>query len=250
MRKPCIVILANSVLRGKSRLQGVLDPLARRGLMTNLLRRSFVVAVRFAGAANCTVVSHCDLVLQMAKAFGIHTLREPTEGGLSGAANFALQQVRRRGAGDVLMMATDLPRLRVEDLHAMVRTGTTRVCVVIGADRHGTGTNLLFIPAGADMRMSYGPGSLRRHLHEGARAAGRAVVYQSKGAGFDLDTPDDLRAWRWAWGPIGGSAQCSGRAPITPFEARDRVRPGPPRCRVASSDRRDGISDTFERPAR
>jgi 2-phospho-L-lactate/phosphoenolpyruvate guanylyltransferase len=196
VRKPRVVIFAKSLGHGKSRLQGVLDPPARRDLVMGLLRRSFDVAVEYAGAANCTVVSHCDAVLELARTLGMQTLREDGEGGLNAAANFALREVRAQGAEHVLFMATDMPRLRVEDLRAMAEAGAARCCVVIGADRHDTGTNLLFIPAGAKMNVSYGPGSLQRHLGEGRRAAGAAVVYRSEEVGLDIDTPEDLREWR------------------------------------------------------
>ncbi|HYF21434.1 MAG TPA: 2-phospho-L-lactate guanylyltransferase [Ramlibacter sp.] len=202
MDKPRVVILAKSLGRGKSRLQGVLGTFARRRLMLRLLRRSLDVASQFAGAANCTVVSHCGFVLDLARTLGMRTLPEDGAGGLNAAAGFALRQVRSEGATNVLLMATDMPRLRVADLDAVAAAGAARRCVVIGADRHGTGTNLLFIPAGADMRVSYGPGSLQRHLEEGQRVAGGALVYRSEEVGFDLDTPEDLRQWRWSWGPV------------------------------------------------
>lgn len=215
VRRPRVVVLAKSLGRGKSRLQGVLGPLERRGLMMSLLRRSFVVAIEYAGAENCTVVSHCDSILDLAKRHGMPTLRDPGEGGLNGAANFALREVRRQGAEHVLLMATDMPRLRVADLGAVAETGAAHCCAVIGADRHDTGTNLLFVPAGAHMRVSYGPGSLQRHVEEGLRAAGRAVVYRSDEVGFDIDTPEDLREWRWSWGPVNPAAQDPGRGRLT-----------------------------------
>lgn len=202
MQEPRVVILAKSLGGGKSRLEGVLGPLGRRGLMMSLLRRSFAVAIEYAGAANCTVVSHCESVLDLAETKGMRTLRDSDAGGLNGAANFAMQEVRRQGAEHVLLMATDMPWLRVADLRAVAETGVAGCCAVIGADRHGTGTNLLFIPAGAQVHVSYGPGSLQRHLDEGRRAAGAAVVYRSVEVGFDIDTPEDLREWRWSWGPV------------------------------------------------
>ncbi|CAN7347154.1 2-phospho-L-lactate guanylyltransferase [Variovorax sp. LjRoot178] len=223
MQELRVLIFAKSLRGGKSRLQSVLGPLGRRGLVRSLLKRTFVVAIEYAGAANCTVVSHCDTVLDLADTLGVRPLRDPGEGGLNGAATFALQEVRRQGADHVLLMATDMPWLRVEDLRAVAETGMARSCAVIGADRHGTGTNLLFIPAGADMRVSYGPGSLQRHLDEGYRAAGGAVVYRSEEVGFDIDTPEDLRQWGWSWGPVNPDAQPAGRgARLTPSEV-----PGP-----------------------
>ena len=215
MQKPRVVVLAKSLGLGKSRLQGVLGPVGRRSLMMELLRRTFLVAIEYAGAPNCTVVSHCDALLDLAKALGMDTLKDSGEGGLNGAASFALQELRLQGAGHVLLMATDMPRVRVADLRAVAETGTARCCAVIGADRHGTGTNLLFVPAGAPMRVSYGPGSLQRHVEEGHRAAGGAVVYRSDEVGFDIDTPEDLRAWRWSWGPVDPFGRPAGRVHVT-----------------------------------
>lgn len=214
MHKPRVVVLAKSLGLGKSRLRSVLGPLGRRGLVRSLLQRSFVVAIAYAGAENCTVVSHCEGVLDLAKTLGMRTLQDPGEGGLNGAADFALQQVRLQGAEHVLLMATDMPRLRVADLRAVEEIAAVHCCAVIGADRHDTGTNLLFIPAGMKMRVSYGPGSLQRHLQEGSHTAGRAVVYRSEEVGFDIDTPEDLREWRWSWGPVNPVKQPAGRSQL------------------------------------
>jgi 2-phospho-L-lactate/phosphoenolpyruvate guanylyltransferase len=213
--KPHVVILAKSLGLGKSRLHGVLGRFGRRGLMMGLLRRSFAIAINYVGADNCTVVSHCDSVLDLAVSFDMRTLRHSGEDGLNGAANFALQEVRLQGATHVLLMATDMPRIRVADLHAVAELGSSRCCAVVGADRHGSGTNLLFIPAGARMRMNYGPGSLQRHMDEGMNTAGRAVVYRSEEVGFDIDTPEDLRLWRWSWGPVDRMPQPSGPVPVS-----------------------------------
>jgi 2-phospho-L-lactate guanylyltransferase len=211
--QPCVLIPAKSIANGKSRLCGFLDSRSRRALTLSLLRRSIAVASRFAGADNCFIVSHCDDVLDIARYRGVGAIRHSGTGGLNAAVDYALARLGHEGARDVLLMATDMPMLRVEDLRAVSRMGAVHACPVIGADRHGTGTNLLFLPAGLRMEISYGPGSLQRHRAAAEHAAGRTMVYSSAQSAFDIDTPEDLCQWRCMCGasdcmPAGLNTYC------------------------------------------
>jgi 2-phospho-L-lactate/phosphoenolpyruvate guanylyltransferase len=193
---PCILLPAKSIADGKSRLRGFLDCRSHKALTLVLLRHSLTVAARFAEPANCAVVSHCEEVLEIAQRRGMRVIRHCGNGGLNAAVGYALEHLRREGERDMLLMATDMPRLRVEDLRKISDLGTVNGCPVIGADRHGSGTNLLFLPAGLRMQVSYGYGSLQRHMAAANRAAGRTLVYKSEESAFDIDTPEDLRLWR------------------------------------------------------
>jgi 2-phospho-L-lactate guanylyltransferase len=193
---PCVLIPVKSPALGKSRLAVLLGERSRRALSLMLLRRSLRVATLFAGAERCVVVSHSEEVLRLAQRRGLQTIREAGHGGLNAAVEQALASLRRDGEREFLVMATDLPCLRPQDLASVVALGRFHACPVVAADRHGSGTNLLFLPVGVRFPLSYGLGSLQRHVAAGERAAGQARVYRSAQTAFDIDTPEDLCRWR------------------------------------------------------
>ena len=194
-RAPCVLIPAKSLAHGKSRLAAALGARSRRALNLLLLRRAMRVAAQFAGAANCVVVSPCDEVLRLAQRRGLRTLRDPGSEGLNAALEHAMAEVSAAGDRELLLMSTDMPHLRAQDLAAMAAMGRRHVCPVLGADRHGSGTNLMYLPAGLRLPLSYGQDSLPRHVASGRRLAGRVLVYRSEEVAFDIDTPQDLRRW-------------------------------------------------------
>ena len=64
--------------------------------------------------------------------------------------------------------------------------------VTIFTDRHGTGTNVMALPAAIQFNFAYGTHSARRHEAE-ARRRGLAVrVVTNSPWGHDIDVPEDL----------------------------------------------------------
>lgn len=196
MTTPHILIPVKSLADGKSRLAAVLGCSERRALNRELVSRTLATAARFAGAARCTVISGCSETLAFAHACGVQGLPQRDAEGLNAAVEAGVDRLRYEGAQDILVTACDLPLLQVHDLREMTRLSAAKGAVVIAADRHGQGTNLLFIPPRVQLRFSYGAGSLGRHFLEGVRAGRDCVVYRSDTAGFDIDTAPDLEQWR------------------------------------------------------
>ena len=64
--------------------------------------------------------------------------------------------------------------------------------MVLAADRHGSGTNALFVRPPGLLRYRFGGSSLAAH-QEQARVQGVSVrVYRLPGVEFDVDEPADL----------------------------------------------------------
>ncbi|PYS40967.1 MAG: hypothetical protein DMG14_08775 [Acidobacteria bacterium] len=61
--------------------------------------------------------------------------------------------------------------------------------------RDWTGTNGVVFIAPARIAMEYGQGSFRRHISKAAAAGLRSDVMNLPGIAFDLDTPEDLKAF-------------------------------------------------------
>ncbi|MDP6225863.1 MAG: hypothetical protein QF501_05330, partial [Anaerolineales bacterium] len=70
--------------------------------------------------------------------------------------------------------------------------GAERI-VVLAPDRHGTGTNALFVRPPGLLRYRFGAGSLAAHRQQ-ARSQGATVrVHRLPGVEFDVDEPADLQ---------------------------------------------------------
>lgn len=67
--------------------------------------------------------------------------------------------------------------------------------MVVVPDNRGDGTNVLVIPTGRNIAISYGRGSFRRHLHACTSSLPTAMltVLRHPALGIDLDTEEDLR---------------------------------------------------------
>jgi 2-phospho-L-lactate/phosphoenolpyruvate guanylyltransferase len=131
-----------------------------------------------------------------AAALGLDVLHDPPDaGGLDGALRAAA--ARLAGAGALLVVTADLPRLQPADVDAVVALDA-EVVVAPTADG-GTGALLRRPPTA--IATAYGPGSAQRHLRL-ARAGGRLTrVVRRPGLAHDVDTWADLRRLRE--GPLG-----------------------------------------------
>lgn len=111
--------------------------------------------------------------------------------GPNAAVDAGLQWLHRRGADAALVIAGDLPLLQSSDLEALAEAGRA-AGVALGPDRHGAGTNAVYLRLPTDMRTSFGPGSLERHL-AAARALGfEPRVVTREGLALDIDESADL----------------------------------------------------------
>jgi 2-phospho-L-lactate guanylyltransferase len=207
---------------GKSRLAAALAPAERRRLVARLARHVVATLAASQGVAGIVVVTadppFVAEVLGGLAPFGkesgfrhsalpndgpfaertgadpfLRVLAEP-EGlaGLNSALVLARDAVRREAPGSTLLVAhADLPSLTPDDVAALLQAGRPAGRVVIAADRHGTGTNLLVLPTDDAYDFRFGVGSRAAHEAEAARRGLRAVVVQRPGTAADLDTLDD-----------------------------------------------------------
>jgi 2-phospho-L-lactate guanylyltransferase len=182
------IIPAKPYAEAKSRLSPVLTNAQRTTLSRWLLQRTLRMARAVAGRV--VVVSRDRALLMHAKAAGAWGLLEMSPG-LNPALTQAARFAQVRGASGVLILPTDLPRLRAQDLKAILALGTASPTAVITPCRHETGTNALLVRPPDLIQFAFGPDSFAAHC-AAARAAGvEPAVYRADSIAFDLDTPQD-----------------------------------------------------------
>ena len=171
--------------------------------MAGLLDRTIRAASGVAAIESVVVVSPDPAVLRAASAIGATPVRQADAGlneGLRAAARWAVTD----GATALLVVAGDLPAVSVGTLEAVISSAAVvvdatavgadrpgRALIVLVADRHRRGTNVLLVSPPDAIPFRFGPDSRAAHLAEAERID--AVAVQLGGPlALDLDLPEDL----------------------------------------------------------
>ena len=182
------------LVRAKTRLAGLLSPSERRALAQAMVEDVLALLAAHPFVDGINLVSDDPSAHLLAAQYGARHWPE-SELGCSGLNNIIASASRRLlAAGDepVIVLHADLPMLDLEDISAVVAARQKIEGLVIGSDRHGSGTNVLCFDAAAVPEFCFGENSCMRHL-TAARARGiPAIVLKRPGIGLDLDEPPDL----------------------------------------------------------
>ena len=189
-----LAVPAKALARGKSRLAPALDAAARRALSRRFLDRVLEVAARCIPAADIQVISDGADALDVARAHGAATLLQSGRG-LNDALDQARRAARDDGVSTLMVLPSDLPFLAARDVSYLIAAGTVPGALAVARDRRRQGTNALVLPAGADFRFRFGPGSAAAHIAEAHRCGRRPVAVDRPGIAFDVDTPEDHAAF-------------------------------------------------------
>jgi 2-phospho-L-lactate/phosphoenolpyruvate guanylyltransferase len=192
-----ILIPCKALALGKSRLSPMLSASERAALCAELLRRTLDCALAVVPAERCHLVSADAAAAELAMAQRVGTIAEPPEAGLNGALAAARDALCADAAAALLVLPIDLPLASPRALQGLAAIGGD---VVAAPDRHGRGTNALYLAAAAAAAFAFrfGSGSLAAHRAE-AEARGLSFrLFADQALAFDLDEPEDLRDWRAA----------------------------------------------------
>ena len=125
----------------------------------------------------------------------LEVLRDPTDHGHSEAATLGIVRAKALGARCTALLPGDCPLLDPAELDTAI-AGFDEGSVGVATDRHGTGTNGLFLSPADAIGPAFGPGSRARHLDRASRAGYKAELLNLPSLELDLDTPEDLEALR------------------------------------------------------
>lgn len=138
------------------------------------------------------VVSPDEAVLAMATRRGMLGLPQRSRG-LNEACDEAARWARDCGANALLLVHGDLPVLTADSVRALVSVAPRRwPSVVLGPDRHGSGTNLLMATPPDAIPFAFGVNSRFRHRALARKARVTVVEYVSEATASDIDTAQDL----------------------------------------------------------
>lgn len=171
---------------GKTRLSPGLDSLGRRQLVEAMLARVL------AALTDSRLVDQVAIVGTDPELCPPRVLHLPDAGnGLNGALTVASQQARLAGAHEILVLHADLPLVLGEEIDQFILSGR-RQRMALASDRHGQGTNAIFLSQPDGFAFSFGPYSLARHQALAAARNLQPALSQAPGLMFDIDTAQDL----------------------------------------------------------
>jgi 2-phospho-L-lactate/phosphoenolpyruvate guanylyltransferase len=170
----------------KTRLAEALSPAERADLMRELLAHVLDV-VRAADVGPVTVVSAEPLPLDGVPRFD--------DGGApwNDALTAAMSEVVTEST--VAIVAADLPLVSADDVHALIATTPQRGVAIARATDGGTNA-VAMRPPGIVVTRFGEQGSAALHERAAWKVGVDAHVVDLPGLAFDIDTPEDLRAWR------------------------------------------------------
>lgn len=188
-----LVPLKDLVL-AKTRLSGLLSPSERRALTQAMLEDVLAVLAVHPEIQRVTLVSDDPSAHLLAGQYGaVHWPESELRcSGLNNIVGAASARLLVENEQPLLVLHADLPLLCAQDISAVLALRRLRPGLVVGCDRHGSGTNLLCFDASSVPDFCFGTDSCARHMAS-ARARGIAATkIQRPGIGLDVDEPRDL----------------------------------------------------------
>lgn len=166
----------------KARLSGWLAAADRERLARAMAARVLAAAQPLPTFVACDD----DGVAAWAEGLGAEVLWGPGLG-LNRAIDQGVDAIAGKGVDHVVIAHGDLPL--AESFTPLVRPGT----IVLVADRHRDGTNVLSRPCDTALPAAYGPGSFARHLAAALATGAPVSVRRDPLLSIDVDTVDDCR---------------------------------------------------------
>ncbi len=188
------IVPVKPLRRGKSRLSRVLDIDQRWDLNRRLLCHTVAVLKESARVGVVMVVSRDPEALALARSLGARTLLESKPDGLNRAVFLASLFAQRSRARAVLVLPADLPLLSegaIENFLALAHG--QEPLLAIAPDRHGRGTNALYLAPPSLPHFCFGENSFHAHCELAAQLGRRCAVIEVPELAFDLDDEEDWK---------------------------------------------------------
>ena len=185
------------LVQAKTRLAGLLRPSERRALAQAMVEDVLTVLTDHPEITQVTLVSDDPGAKLLASNYGVDCWSEHSLGvrGLNALIERASARLLAVVDEPLLVLHGDLPLLTGESITRALACQRALNGLVVGCDRHGTGTNLLAFQRISVPQFCFGVDSCARHLASARSSGVPAQVLQDSGIALDVDEPDDLAAF-------------------------------------------------------
>ena len=179
----------------KQRLAEILDPPARTALFRAMLEDVLEALCGAVSLAGIVIVTRDPWAVALAERYGAECLIERENRGHTAAVVFAAHTLARRGAGSLLQVPGDIPRVTAGEIEAVIAAHAPAPAVTIAPSRDRRGSNAVLCSPPDVLPFRFGDDSFYPHL-AAARVIGvEPSVVERPGIGLDVDTPGDLETF-------------------------------------------------------
>jgi len=181
----------------KSRLAPILPPDQRSKLAIKMLLHTINLLQSTRSIGGILVISRDPKALSIVRDQGDHifTIQESGQPELNTALTRATDLLASWGAEATLVLPTDIPLLKREDIEQILHLGRYQTSVVLAPDQQRDGTNALLMHPPGVIEYCFGPGSFEKHIAVSELAGVNLNIYQSERISLDVDTPEDLEKY-------------------------------------------------------
>jgi 2-phospho-L-lactate guanylyltransferase len=187
------LIPVKGLAQAKSRLASAFSPAERAEVALDMLRALLAQVMQLEEIDGCGVISSGEQALEEARRAGATPLPEVTSGlnrGLEAGREWAMRQ----GASSLLVILSDLPLAQAGDLR-LILDRRDEAPVILAPSKDG-GTNAMLLTPPEAIPFRFGRDSARYHRFEAGRRGLAVAVVERDALAFDVDTPEDLHAYR------------------------------------------------------
>jgi 2-phospho-L-lactate guanylyltransferase len=194
MRQVQALLPLKDLVDAKSRLSGFLRPAERRALAQAMVEDVLAVLAEHPLISNVTLLSDDPSANMLAVKYGIaHRLESSLDCvGLNPIIERCCDLLSAQSVEPIVVLHGDLPTLTAGDISAVVEALHNERALIVGCDRHKTGTNLLAFEPASRPEFSFGADSCARHCAWAAKLGVPVKVLQRSGIALDIDEPKDL----------------------------------------------------------
>ena len=189
------VVPVKDLGNAKQRLAAVLDQPARTALFRVMLEDVLEALTGVAALAGVILVTRDPEAIALAERHGAECLIEPENRGHTAAVEFAAKALAERGAGALLQVPGDVPRVTATEIEAVVAAHAPAPAVTIAPSRDHRGSNAVLCSPPDVFPFRFGDDSFHPHLAAARTIGIEPTVVERPGLGLDIDTTDDLEAF-------------------------------------------------------
>jgi 2-phospho-L-lactate/phosphoenolpyruvate guanylyltransferase len=190
------IVPVKPLRRARSRLSNILSSEEREQLNQDMLRNTLQALSMVPDIGKVLVVSSDMAALAMARDYHARTLLEDGHSKLNTALTRATTLAHAYAASGVLVLPADLPWVNPKELQSFLELSQISPEIIIAPDRHGVGTNALYVSPTGLIQYAFGANSFQRHLNQAYQIGARVEIVHSPVFALDIDTPQDLALYR------------------------------------------------------
>ena len=176
----------------KSRLSKILTLEQRKDLSLAMFKDVLETLASANMLSSIVVVSKDSEIADISSQAGAEVFSETSYPGLNASLNEALSSLGSRTNDGIVVFPSDIPLLRVRDVHTVLNQTNEERRAVLVPSRDGDGTNCISLSENHNFRFDYGKNSYLRHKKQAFRLDLDVIELQIENIAYDVDQPNDL----------------------------------------------------------